>query len=246
MKNKNNWKPTKFIYRDGKLRASRNPKEVGISSRLGADIVAEFYDINLKKYAKGNLLDLGCGKVPFYEAYKDLVEDNICVDWENTAHKNDFIDFYADLNTELPIDSEIHNTIILSDVLEHIINPKLLMNEIGRIMAKDGILLLNVPFFYWIHEEPHDYHRYTKYSLMAMAKDAGFEIIDVQEIGGVPEIITDILAKFYLKTPIIGRVFCSIIQKLTYLFIKTNYGKRVSKNSAGKFPYGYFLIAKKN
>ena len=52
MKNKNNWKPTKFIYRDGKLRASRNPKEVGISSRLGADIVAEFYDINLKKICK--------------------------------------------------------------------------------------------------------------------------------------------------------------------------------------------------
>ena len=71
MKNRDKWRESKFVYnKKGKLIASRNQNEVSVSSRLGADLVANFYDYNLKKYAKGHLLDLGCGKVPFYNAYK--------------------------------------------------------------------------------------------------------------------------------------------------------------------------------
>ena len=80
MKNKEFWKPSKFIYKNKKLIASRDPKEVSISSRLMIDIIAQFYDNYLKLYARGNLLDLGCGKVPLYEAYKDYIIDNTCVD----------------------------------------------------------------------------------------------------------------------------------------------------------------------
>ena len=61
MQNKKDWRPSKFIYKNGKLRASRNPDEVGVGSRLMVDIIAEFYDGQIKKHVKGKLLDLGCG-----------------------------------------------------------------------------------------------------------------------------------------------------------------------------------------
>jgi len=88
MKNRNLWKPSKFVYLKKKLIASRDPKEVGISSRLGADIVAKEYHDQLPLFAKGKMLDLGCGKVPLFETYKNFVSDNICIDWANSSHKN--------------------------------------------------------------------------------------------------------------------------------------------------------------
>jgi hypothetical protein len=43
VKNKENWLPTKFFYGNGKLKASRDKKEVTVSSRLATNITAEFY-----------------------------------------------------------------------------------------------------------------------------------------------------------------------------------------------------------
>ena len=103
MKNKENWLPTKFVYRNGKLKASRDKKEVAVSSRLATNITAEFYQKELSNYARGKLLDLGCGNVPLYATYKDLVEDNFCVDWQDSMHLNKYLDLNADLNKPLEL-----------------------------------------------------------------------------------------------------------------------------------------------
>ena len=96
MKNKANWTPSKFVIKNKKLRASKNPSHVGISSRLITDIIAQFYDSRIKTYAKGELLDLGCGNVPLYESYKNYITNNTCVDWGNSLHKNNFRKHAAD------------------------------------------------------------------------------------------------------------------------------------------------------
>ena len=83
MKNIEKWTPSKFVISNGKLKASRNKNEVGISSRLMIDLIALLYDEYIPKYVKGNLVDLGCGKVPLYAVYKNYIDENICVDWGN-------------------------------------------------------------------------------------------------------------------------------------------------------------------
>jgi len=102
MRNRHKWQPSKYIQRNGKLIASRDPKEVGVGSILIVDLIAEIYDNNLRQHARGKLLDLGCGKVPLFSAYKDYVTDNICVDWKNTLHKNEYLDAECDLTKVLP------------------------------------------------------------------------------------------------------------------------------------------------
>lgn len=59
MKNKDQWRHSKFVFQKGKLRAFRNSSEVLISSRLMVDLVAKFYDTYLIQYARSKLLDLG-------------------------------------------------------------------------------------------------------------------------------------------------------------------------------------------
>jgi len=157
MKNKDKWKASKYVYRNGRLASSKDLREVKAGSRLVADLVAVLYDTYIPKYATGKLIDLGCGKVPLFEAYKNYVMDNICVDWENTAHKNEYLDFECDLTKKMPFHDDEFDTLILSDVLEHIPQPEKLWQEMYRILSPKGKIILNVPFCYALHEEPHDY-----------------------------------------------------------------------------------------
>jgi len=246
MKNIEQWKPSKYIYNKNKLIASRDSKEVAVSSRLCADLIASKYDVFLKLYAKGKLLDLGCGNVPLYIAYKELVSSNVCVDWENTWHKNAYLDFNCDLSKPLPFANGEFDTIILSDVLEHIAEPEQLWQEMARILAPGGKIIMNVPFYYWLHEQPNDYYRYTKFALNRFVKNSELSLVHLSPIGGAPEIMCDIFAKNALVfIPIFGKAIASISQSLTMFFISTKLGAKLSKVTSDNFPLGYFLIAEK-
>ena len=246
MRNSNLWKPSKFVIKKCKLSASRNAREVSVSSRLISDIIAEFYWIYLKEHCKGKLLDLGCGKAPLYEVYKDFITDSVCVDWIHTNHKTDHLDYNFDLTEAIPLPDREFDTVVLSDVLEHIPNPELLFNEISRLLRPGGKLVMNVPFYYWLHEEPHDYYRYTKYALKRFAKLSKIELIVVESLGGIPEILADILAKYFLfSVPKAGKYLSICVQYLCYKFIKTSLGARMSKQTGRLFPLGYFLIGEK-
>ncbi|MCB9169396.1 MAG: methyltransferase domain-containing protein [Flavobacteriales bacterium] len=243
MRNKENWKSSKYERHKGRLRGSRDQAQVGVQSRLTADLVAGFYDAMLPLHARGRLIDLGCGKVPLYGTYAPFIAENICVDWEHSAHRNEFLDATVDLNAPLPFQPGEFDTIILSDVLEHIKDPALLWREMARILRPGGKLLMNVPFYYWLHEEPYDYFRYTKYALRTMAEDAGFEVIALQAMGGAPEVLADVFAKTVVKLPVIGRMAALFVQGLTRLFVRTGIGGRVSRVTSAQFPLLYGLVA---
>ena len=124
MKNIDKWKPTKLVVKNGNLVASLDPREVGIASRLGAGLVAALYWKYLKVHSRGRLLDLGCGNVPMYEAYRDFVDEIICVDWANTLHKNEHLDYECDLTGKIPLPDSRFETIILSSVLGSVENQR--------------------------------------------------------------------------------------------------------------------------
>ena len=245
MKNTAHWTPSKYTLHKSGLKGSRNTKHVTVSSRLIADIIAAFYTENIPKYVSGNLLDLGCGMAPLYCLYKDYATDITCVDWGNSMHENSYLDFEQDLNQPLEVANDTYQAIILSDVLEHIRKPELLLSETHRILQPEGYLLMNVPFFYWLHEQPFDYYRYTQFALKSMAEDCGYTVIELKPYGGAPEILTDITAKLLKNIPLVGKLLAMLIQKITWLCIHTTLGKKISTKTAQNFPFGYVMVAQK-
>jgi SAM-dependent methyltransferase len=245
MKNRSSWRPTKYVQHNGKLRASRNPRDVAVSSRLLVDLLASFYDRGLSEHARGRLLDLGCGHVPLYATYKDRVSEITCVDRANTLHQNQHLDLQCDLSEPLPLPDNSFDTIILSDVLEHVPTPELVCNEISRLLAPGGKVLISVPFFYYLHEEPHDYYRYTEYALRRLMKSSGLNVIQLVPVGGAPEIVTDIFAKNAMELPVIGPLLAKIAQFVTGRLVSTGIGHKISRSTAATFPFEYFLVAEK-
>jgi SAM-dependent methyltransferase len=245
MRNRESWKESKFVFRKGRLVASSDINDVSIGSRLVATLVAGRYQEAFAQRASGRVLDLGCGKVPLYICYAASATDVTCVDWANSMHGNQHIDSQVDLSAPLPFADRQFDTIILSDVLEHVPVPELVWREMARILADKGRVLMNVPFYYCLHEQPHDYYRYTEFALRRFAQSAGMRIVELTPIGGAPEILADIFAKTLRRVPKIGGALARSIQSATLAAIHTSFGRRISSATAREFPFGYFMIAEK-
>lgn len=71
------------------------------------------------------------------------------------------IDYVADV-CDLPFQDRTIDMIIFKNVLEHVKNPSKALNEISRVLKKDGILYVKIPFLQPFHAVPDDFQRYTK------------------------------------------------------------------------------------
>lgn len=240
-----NWKPSKYVMRRGKLTPTTVRAELAPSSRFIAHLVASRYQKAIAEHANGKLLDLGCGKVPLYEIYRDRVSENVCTDWPSTIHKNSYIDTFCDLSKALPFGDNTFDTILSSDVIEHLPDHDLAFREMGRVLAPGGTLILNTPFMYMVHEIPHDFYRHTRFSIERLTALAGLQVMELDEIGGGLDVLVDILAKYASGIPVIGDFFAIGLQKVATLLSGTTVWERQRKASASRFPLGHFLVARK-
>lgn len=243
MRHADRWIESKYVQRSGRLVASRHVAEVGVGSRLITDRIAALYDQHLPRYARGRLIDLGCGKVPLYGGYRGLVDEVTCVDWPQSVHAGHHLDLEADLCQPLPFADASFDTVILSDVLEHVPTPEALWSEMARLLAPGGHVVLNTPFLYGIHEAPHDYARYTEFALRRFAQQAGLDVTLLLTIGGSLHVLADLLAKHLAHLPVAGNALASAAQGAVALLDRSRFGQRVAARTGSRFPLGYFLVA---
>jgi SAM-dependent methyltransferase len=243
MRNSDSWTPTKFVRDDkGDLRASRTDIEPG--SWLIADRVAAFYEHAIAGHAVGDLLDLGCGYAPLYETYRACVRSVTLVDWGNSFHSNPHLDYVHDLNEPLDIFADrSFDTVILSDVLEHLTRPAQVLSEIARVLRPGGYLIMNVPFMYWVHEQPHDYYRYTRYGLEWLLAEADLQVSSLDPVGGMPEVLGDIVAKVVARLPVVGNGLSKVVFYTTCGFMATPVGRALSHRTREALPIGYAIVA---
>ena len=144
--------------------------------------------------AHGKLLDVGCGDKPWEPLFRAHVESYVGVEYRDTfsdtaaSASPTSPDFYYD-GGRLPFDDASFDTVVSFQVLEHTPDPEKLLREMARVTRPDGLLILSAPFSFRLHEEPHDYYRYTPHGLRWLCTKVGFEVTSVTARGSLWSLI---------------------------------------------------------
>src|SRR2546430_13080946 len=85
---------------------------------------------------------------------------------------------------EMPFASGVIDAIVLTGVLEHVLDPPTLVAEAYRVLRSGGRVYVEVPFLQGYHPHPGDYQRYTKTGLQRLMRS--FREIDCGVCGGAP------------------------------------------------------------
>lgn len=143
--------------------------------------------------ARGKLLDVGCGDKPYEHIFRPFVDSYVGVEHEGsfaaTSASGRAGPDVVYSGAALPMADGSFDTVLCVQVLEHTADPGALVAEIARVVAPDGLVILMAPFSFRLHEEPHDYFRYTPHGLRRLFDAAGLEITDVRSQGSLWSLI---------------------------------------------------------
>lgn len=133
-------------------------------------------------HAGGRLLDMGCGGQP----YRDLI-DRHCDEYvgaDVAAAAGVDLDLEIRPGEPLDVPDASFDTVLSTQVLEHVPEPLEYLREAARVLRPGGKLLISVPMQWRQHEEPFDFWRFTRYGLEDLLAKSGLEVVAMEPAGG--------------------------------------------------------------
>lgn len=184
-------------------------------------------------YVKGRVLDLGAGKAKYKEILRKNSTDYIACD----VKKSKNIDMICDV-ADLTFPPELFDTVISTQVFEHIDNPFLVVREIKKVLKPGGHTIITAPFMVPFHPDPKDNFRFSKEGLEEIFKSHGFEIVESEIYGGFFMVLYEMIhfSWFNLYKRKSGR-FIAVIEKIAKICDKIFPSKIIYANA--------FVVAKK-
>ena len=138
---------------------------------------------SVKPLVRGQLLDVGCGMKPYQKLFEGAVDRWVGIDFMTTPSGPSAANVFGSA-LRLPFASNKFDTVLSTQVLEHVSQPADLIREAYRVLKGGGHLILTAPQTNPLHEEPHDYFRYTCHGLRSLAEQAGFHVVEIRPLGG--------------------------------------------------------------
>lgn len=93
----------------------------------------------------------------------------------------EFVNFIAD-GHKIPIADETVDAVWIQAVLEHVIEPSVVVSEMFRVLKTGGLVYAETPFMQHVHEGSYDFQRFTESGHRWLFKR--FEIIDSGVVWG--------------------------------------------------------------
>lgn len=122
----------------------------------------------------------------------------------------------------LPLESNYYDGVWIQAVLEHVVQPQLVVSEIHRVLKNKGVVYAETPFMQQVHEGPYDFQRYTVLGHRYLFNQ--FEALEFGGLGG-PSVVLSWAVKYLcwaifrrkLPASIIGRALQLLLRPLDLL-----------------------------
>lgn len=135
---------------------------------------------HILQYGKGRILDIGCGNKPYESIFNNITEYIGCDVVQSDQNR---VDLLCEAN-RIPVENNSFDTVFSTQVIEHVADHNGLLSEAFRALKPGGKLIISGPMYWPLHEEPHDYFRFTKYGFSHLLKTHGFKEIIIEPCGG--------------------------------------------------------------
>lgn len=207
---------------------------------------------------RGTLLDLGCGEMPYRQYLLDKnknITKYIGVDIDsNGYHQSVKPDLFWD-GKKIGMGDDTVDTIIATELFEHIANIEEVLSEIRRVLSTGGLLFFTVPFVWPLHETPYDEYRYTPYSLKRILTKSGFRDIVVAPLGGYNAALAQMIGIWITNNR--GKSLTPLRRKLSEKFekyilypvieklLKRDAKLNIKTYGENTMPTGFYAYAKK-
>jgi SAM-dependent methyltransferase len=187
--------------------------------------------------SKAPLLDLGCGNRP----YKCHYPEGVALGADIVQSSTGCVDVVLESCGKLPFEDNYFQTILCTQVLQHVENAYHLLHEAHRVLRPGGKMILTCPFIWELHERPHDYLRFSEYWLTKNLCDTGFALELLERQGGdlatIGQLICLMLAVRQIHMPkflqkVYNKLWAYLDRKSPTQCMPLNYGILAVKTSS--------------
>ena len=143
------------------------------------------------------------------------------------------------------------DVVLCTEVLEHLPEPQRAIDEMHRVLAPGGTLLLTTRFLFPIHDAPHDYFRFTKYGLRYLLRR--FEIVELHEETDAVGTLAVLVQRLGMQARTLGRtplrgiwlVAAQALRPFSFLITEEYGDSRRTVKETGIMTSGYHVACRK-
>jgi SAM-dependent methyltransferase len=161
-------------------------------------------------FAHGRLLDIGCGNKPYEKMFEGKISEHVGCDIVQSSEQRADVLCPA---TQIPLDDASFDTILCTQVIEHVADHRALLQEAHRLLRNGGVLILSGPMYWPLHEEPYDFFRFTKHGFRSILENAGFKVNSMESNGGKWALCGQVLIHTFEETRLYRRSMIHLINK---------------------------------
>jgi SAM-dependent methyltransferase len=200
-------------------------------------------ELFLRRHAtEKHVLDIGAGG----SGYDRFFPNRVAIDID-PSRKPDIV---ADAH-QLPFEEGEFEMVLCTEVLEHLKQPQVAINEMHRVLKPGGKLILTTRFIYPLHDVPHDYWRFTKYGLKELFQE--WDIVELEAETSTFSTIGVLFQRIAFQSKLkLNKLVKLKLFFLAYIFdhlnflLKEEYGDiKKSMSEEHIMPSGYYVVCKK-